>query len=104
MFIYICRQQVVVFCVLLMGVSRSKSIRRISVACTLVFSGLGFLELGEMPLRNRTGACGGPVPLGCSNAPPVRSITYVNSGPSPHPEITFLVTENKMKVCHRTMC
>ena len=82
-----------------MGVSRSKSILRISVeSFFLVFFGGCFLELGETPLRNRIGACGVPgTPFGgCSKAPPVLSMTYVNSGPSAQPDITFFVTEKKI--------
>ena len=91
-----CRQQVVVFCFLTIGVSRSKSILRISVESFFFFGGsfLGF-ELGEIPLRNRIGAWGVPTTpfVGGSKAPPVLSMTYVNSGPSPQPDITFFVTE-----------
>ena len=96
-----CRQQVVVFCFLTIGVSRSKSIRRISVESFLVFfGGSFFFEPGEIPLRNLIGACGVPTtPFGdCSRAPPVLSMTYVNSGPSPNADITFFVTEKKKNV------
>jgi len=73
---HICRQQAVFFCFLTIGVSRSKSILRISVAGVFSFFGFDFaFRLGEMPRRNRIGACGVAVPLGFSKSPPVRSMT-----------------------------
>ena len=94
------------------GASRSKSIRRISVLGSF-FCLLDFDEKrlrGDTPLFSLTGACGAaagcggessppwlapppPAPAVAAASPPVRSMTYVNSGPSPQPDMTFFVTE-----------
>ena len=94
--IHIWRQQFAGSFFLTVGVSRSKSIIRILVADVFVFlASFAFFVLGEMPLRNRMGAWGAPVPFAKGSIPPpVLSMTYVNSGPSPQPEITFFVTAN----------
>ena len=97
--IHIWRQQFVDSFFFTVGVSRSKSIIRILVADVFVFlASFAFFVLGEMPLRNRMGAWGAPVPFATGSIPPpVLSMTYVNSGPSPQPEITFFVTANNKR-------